>query len=128
MYFGRLIQVLINKGDGTFRDETDTRLPQQRNSDPWLSWIDLKDLDGNGHLDIVAAPMGDREPLFYLNDGSGAFRPLANVFSIGTDNLFTFADLDRDGFLDVVWSWPACGDGTCPEIHHVVRALGCPES
>jgi len=125
-YFGRLIQVLINKGDATFRDETATRLPQQDNTDPWLSWIDLLDLDGDGHLDIVAAPIGDRGPLFYHNDGSGAFHPLANVFHIGTDNLFTYTDLDRDGMLDVVWSYPACSDGTCPEVHHVVRALGCP--
>ncbi len=130
-YAGRWVQVLINNGDGTFRDESATRLPQQDNYSPWPAWIDLLDLDGDGHLDLLLAPMGNGGPFFFLNDGQGAFRPLANVFDIGTDNVFTFVDLDRDGDLDIVWSYPGmaypwCTVGTCPETHFVVRALGCP--
>jgi hypothetical protein len=121
-YQGRYIQILINNGDGTFRDETPTRLPQSDNLDAWPSWICLLDLDMDGSLDIVVAPLGDtRGPLFYLNDGHGAFRPLSNVFNIGSDNVFTFLDVDRDGYLDVLWSWPGI-----PEYHYLVRALGCP--
>jgi hypothetical protein len=75
----------------------------------------------DGYLDIVAAPMtGDL--LFYLNNGDGTYRPLPNVFNTPT-NVFTFLDIDQDGFLDVLWSW---GGGTDPEWHHLVRALGCP--
>jgi hypothetical protein len=125
-YVGRYVQVLINNGDGTFRDETAARLPQADNSDPWIIWIGLIDLDMDGYLDIVLSPLGEQEPLFYRNDGDGTFRPLPNVFSIGTDNLFTFLDVDQDGFLDVLWSYPGCYDGTCPEVHFLVRALGCP--
>jgi hypothetical protein len=124
-YVGRYIQVLINNRDGTFRDETPTRLPQSDNDDDWIKWVYLLDLNMDGHLDIVATPLGG-EPLFYLNNGVGTFRPLPNVFNIGTDNLFTFLDLDQDGFLDVLWSYPGCYGGTCPEVHFVVRALGCP--
>lgn len=125
-YTGRYIQVLINNGDGTFRDETSTRLPQSDNYDIWIIWVYLLDLDMDGHLDIVAAPMGEQEPLFYLNNGNGTFHPLANVFNIGTDNLFTFLDIDQNGFLGILWSYPGCYDGTCPEVHFIVRALGCP--
>jgi hypothetical protein len=116
----------MNNQDGTFRDETPTRLPQFDNNAPWIIWLYLLDLDMDGYLDIVAAPLGDQEPLFYLNNGNGTFRPLPNVFNIGIDNLFTFLDIDQDGFLDVVWSYPSCSDGTCPERHFIVRALGCP--
>ena len=125
-YAGRYIQVLINNGDGTFRDETSTRLPQADNYDPWIIWLDLIDLNMDGRLDLVAKPIGEPEPFFYLNNGSGHFSPLANMFNIGTDNLFTFLDLDQNGFLDVLWSYPGCEDGTCPEIHFIVRAQGCP--
>ena len=75
-----------------------------------------------GSLDIVVAPLGDtRGPLFHINDGHGAFRPLSNVFNIGSDNVFTFLDVDRDGYLDVIWSWAGI-----PEEHFLVRALGRP--
>jgi hypothetical protein len=125
-YAGRYMQVLINNRDGTFRDETRTRLPQSDNDDPWIKSVYLLDLDMDGHLDIVALPLGGPEPLFFLNNGVGAFRPLPNVFNIGTDNLFTFLDVDQDGFLDVLWSYSGCYGGTCPEVHFLVRALGCP--
>ena len=125
-YAGRYIQVLINNQDGTFRDETATRLPQSDNYDPWIIRVSLLDLDRDGQPDIVASPMGTQVPLFYLNDGHGTFHPLANVFNIGTDNLFVFLDVDRDSFLDVLWSYPGYFDGSGPEVHLLVRALGCP--
>jgi hypothetical protein len=126
-YVGRYIQVLINNQDGTFRDETSTRLPQSDNNDPWILRVHLLDLDMDGHLDIAAAPVGDPQgPLFYLNNGDGTFRPLPNVFNIGTDNLFTFLDIDLDGYLDVLWSWGGGQHGAWPEDHFLVRALGCP--
>lgn len=125
-YTGRYIQILINNGDGTFRDETSARLPQSDNYEPWFIWVHLPDPDMDGYLDIVASPMGEQGPSFYLNNGNGTFHPLANVFNIGTGNLFTFLDIDRNGFLDILWSYPGYYDGTCPKVHFIVRALGCP--
>jgi hypothetical protein len=125
-YAGRYIQILINNGDGTFRDETAVRLPQPDNDAPWIVWLNLLDLNRDGYLDLVARPIGEQEPYFYLNNGAGAFLALANVFNIGTDNLFTFLDMDGDGFLDILWSYPGCYDGSCPETHFIVWALGCP--
>jgi hypothetical protein len=125
-YVGRYIQVLINNQDGTFRDETSTRLPQSDNNDPWIIRVHLLDLDTDGHLDIVAAQTGPQGPMFYLNSGDGTYGPLPNVFNIGTGTLFTFFDIDQDGFLDVLWSWGGCQHGACPEDHFLVRALGCP--
>jgi hypothetical protein len=124
-YVGRYIQILVNNQDGTFRDETSTRLPQSDNNDPWIIWVYLHDLDMDGSLDIVAGPNLGEEPLFYLNNGNGFFSQLPNVFNIKHPHLFTFLDVDQNGFLDVLWSYPGCEDGTCPEMHFVVRALGC---
>jgi hypothetical protein len=64
--------------------------------------------------------------MFYLNSGDGTYSPLPNVFNIGTGTLFTFFDIDQDGFLDVLWSYGGCQHGACPEDHFLVRALGCP--
>jgi hypothetical protein len=126
-YVGMYIQILINNQDGTFRDETSARLPQSDNNDPWIKWVYLLDLNMDGHLDIAALPVGDTQgPIFYVNSGDGTYSPLPNVFNIGTDNLFTFLDIDLDGYLDVVWSWGGCPQGACPEDHFLVRALGCP--
>jgi hypothetical protein len=125
-YYGRYIQILINNQDGTFRDETAARLPQSENYDPWIVWVYLLDLDMDGHLDIVATPVSGSGPLFYLNIGDGTFRPLPNLFNISSGLLFTFLDIDQNGFLDVLWSYGGCEDGTCPEDHFLVRALGCP--
>jgi C1A family cysteine protease len=125
-YVGRYIQILINNQDGTFRDETSTRLPQSDSNDPWIVWVDLLDLNMDGDLDIVASPIDGEEPLFYLNNGDGLFSPLPNAFNIEHPLLFTFLDIDQDGYVDILWSYPSCEGGTCPEAHFIVRALGCP--
>ncbi len=124
-YSGNFIQVLIGNGDGTFEDRTDSWLPQSVNSQIWSVWLNLIDLDGDGDLDLVESLMGGWEPRFYLNSGA-SFSRIANEFNIYIDILFTFIDVDRDGLLDAFWSYPACGDVSCPETHFIVRASGCP--
>ncbi|MFZ5821343.1 MAG: FG-GAP repeat domain-containing protein [Chloroflexota bacterium] len=125
-YSGRYIQILINNQDGTFRDETSTRLPQSDNNSGWIMWIYLIDLNRDGHLDIIAASLTGANPLFYLNNGDGSFRSLPNVFHINTSLLFTFIDIDRDGFLDVIWTYGGCETGRCPEEYFLLHSLGCP--
>lgn len=125
-YAGRYIQILINNGDGTYRDETAVRLPQSDNYDPWIIWLNLLDLNMDGYLDIVARPIGEQEPYFYLNKGDGTFQVQANIFNIESDNTFAFLDIDQNGLLDILWSYAGCYDGSCPEIHFMVRAEGCP--
>jgi hypothetical protein len=86
-YVGRVVQILIGNGDGTFRDETASRLPQ----DPHLQSLDyvknltIADLNGDGAHDIltetVVPPGGDSVyDRVYLNDGNGFFRPLPNGY------------------------------------------------
>lgn len=123
-YFGWYIQVLINNGDGTFRDETSSRLSQSGAEEPWMWQVNLIDLKMDGNLDIGASPTQGRGPLFYINDGEGIFTKQPNVFNIEHPYLWTFLDIDQDGFLDVFWSYPR--NGSIPEIHFTVMALGCP--
>ena len=121
IYWTRQIQVLMNNGDGTFRDETATRLPQTTDG-VWLQFVHLHDLNYDGALDLVVKPYGGSSPLFWMNDGTGHFVGQPNVFNIETDLLFTFLDLDADGDLDVVWSLSGCEGEDCFETHFVVVA------
>ncbi|MFY8064529.1 MAG: FG-GAP repeat domain-containing protein, partial [Usitatibacteraceae bacterium] len=54
-YVGRFLQILINNGDGTFRDESSTRLigSSSKSTGAWNRFIRLADLNGDGVLDIV---------------------------------------------------------------------------
>jgi VCBS repeat protein len=119
--YGRAVQVLIGNGDGTFRDETATRLPQpdlhQRSSALPLS-LDLEDLDGDGYADLfvqLQIPPNDElahAPAF-RNNGKGFFTPLPPgypVFSRDT-NMHAFVDFFGTGRRDVFLAkWSTSGD------------------
>jgi hypothetical protein len=78
-YVGANLQVLISNVDGTFRDETAARLPNEPASNVrWIAFPQLVDLNGDGKLDLVTHMDGYPTPPSpaYLNDGNGDFRPL----------------------------------------------------
>ena len=116
-YRGRWIQVLINNGDGTFRDETASRLPQSDNSDPWPVFFLPRDLEHNGRVGLGVQTSGNTEPLLYLPDQNGDFQPGPAVPAVGQGigvNAWTFIDAKGDGSNDIVgvmwngevWLWP----------------------
>ena len=93
-YVGRWIQVLINNGDGTFRDETPKRLPQADNSSAWPIFLRILDLDGNGTPDIAVQLGGEYEaPPFYLNKGDGTFRAAPASFGNRLYNLYAILNV-----------------------------------
>jgi hypothetical protein len=79
-YVGANLQVLIANGDGTFRDETTVRLPNEPASNVrWIAFPQLVDLNGDGKLDLVTHMDGYPTPPSpaYLNNGNGNFNPLS---------------------------------------------------
>jgi hypothetical protein len=130
---GRWIQILINNGNGTFRDETATRLPQADNNDEGIVILELRDLDGDGDLDIATwlGPNHLDPPPFYLNNGNGVFTQLPLSFGeIATrtatghsHNLYVFLDADGDGGRDILTTFPGC-DCFPFEDHFIVRDIG----
>jgi hypothetical protein len=106
---GRYIQILINKGNGTFRDETRSRLPQQRTDGTWIKAIHLIDLNGDGALDIAtavvpSAPPWDEPPPFYLNDGHGNFTALPPGLGAGAGDVYNFIDAFGNSERDIVYT------------------------
>lgn len=109
-YHGRWIQVLIANGDGTFRDETATRMPQVDNLNDAVTNIQLVDLNRDGAPDIATSvlpenpPPYDPPPPFYLNDGHGSFTPLPPGDNADAGEQYVFVDIDGDGGHDIVYT------------------------
>ncbi|NQE61076.1 FG-GAP-like repeat-containing protein [Caulobacter sp. RHG1] len=115
-FTGRFLQILIANADGTFRDETATRLGDQsltkdvktHNNTPHD--IDVRDVDGDGDLDLVLSGnydyLKDIGPALMLNDGDGKFVAAdVRYFSDG-DGFYGeggwLLDINGDGKLDMV--------------------------
>ena len=120
-FTGRYIQVLINDDGEAFVDETSTWMGDQSlttperypNGDPLHNAARPRMLDINrdGCEDIVMANANtlirSESPIFYLNEGSGRFRP------VDPDEMFTGmnwsgiysvpADVNGDGVIDLVF-------------------------
>ena len=93
-YEGWFVQLLMNRGDGTFIDETSSRLrPHEQfggrvgeeTGAPWAQWVEVLDFNGDGDSDFaVTSARGTghggqlprNQPLIWLNDGSGQFAAL----------------------------------------------------
>ena len=108
-YQGRWLQLLVNNGNGTFRDETAPRMPQVDNINTWFKFIEIVDVDGDGNLDVVGkVPYqtnlnGGGDHVFWINDGNGMFTP-ATLFSPTSrlDGVWAFVDVNANGHRDFV--------------------------
>jgi hypothetical protein len=98
-----MIQMLISNGDGTFRDETAARLPQEPEARPLE--FQFHDLDNDGHPDYFANVNFEYEDI-RINDGEGNFRPIERDWLVGLDWNWVVLDVDGDGgtdFLEGGW-------------------------
>jgi hypothetical protein len=108
-YVGRWIQIAINNGNGTFRDETVARLPPQ--TDEGLAWpyaILVADVNHDGKPDFGVTCFSQPGALtaLFLNRGNGTFRQLGTPVP---EAQFVFVDANRDGRVDIVDGSPSGG-------------------
>lgn len=99
------IQLLVNEGNGKFRDETDLRLPQSKTpSGTMANWYlsnTAVDLNGDGFQDIVSDGTAGAPSRVWLNDGTGKF-------TLGWESAMfahvVAADVTGDGKPDLIES------------------------
>lgn len=109
-YQGRFLQLLIANGDGTYRDETATRLlgVSSKTTGAWNMFIRLADLNNDGAMDLLLQSdqqdSGEVIDLIWLNDGSGVFTGVGSQV-LGARIGYAVAeaiDVDEDGRLDIL--------------------------
>ncbi|MCA3017964.1 MAG: VCBS repeat-containing protein [Rhodocyclaceae bacterium] len=107
-YVGRFLQILINNGDGTFRDESSTRLigSSSKSTGAWNRFIRLADLNGDGALDIVLninqGYSGESVDMIWLNDGRGRYTGISSTVLADRLADVEVIDVDEDGCPDLV--------------------------
>ena len=77
-WHGRAVHVFMNNGDGTFRDETSSRIPDGGNvaaNGQFVPDLELTDFNNDGHLDICMI-YGSMEQ---ANQQAYAGRPVTNI-------------------------------------------------
>lgn len=88
-------RLMINAGNGTFREETTTRGVS-------VSWNVIqavfRDFNNDGWLDLLLT--GEEHGL-WLNDRDGTFSKASNPFSANFIESTAVGDLNRDGFTDL---------------------------
>ena len=101
------LQILISNGDGTFSDETRSRLPAQISQGITAPEVSAGDIDGD-HLEdlLVSLFRSDFSEIitdFYIDRGGGMFaKAPEGVFPIRPQ--FAAVDLNGDGFDDFIFS------------------------
>lgn len=101
-YQTHYIQLLVNQGNGQFRDETVLRLPQTQQASGlgWYMSLSSVDLNNDGLADILAESAGHlMSSKAYLNRGDGTF---ALLWESAPGERVQAADMDEDGMLDLV--------------------------
>jgi hypothetical protein len=121
---GRALQVLINRGDGSFRDESSNRLPTSARQDAGAPFgrIDFVDINGDGFPDILTQPSGSAAPPDYLNHAYGHFTPVGPLAS-GVRGHYAWVDAERQGSRDLLYVEPPFASGPSTVL---LRQVGRP--
>jgi Domain of unknown function (DUF4214)/FG-GAP-like repeat len=98
------IQLLINKGDGNFVDETSTRIVQQTvtSGNAWYKYLNIIDFNHDGYSDIAAIADGGTGVTVFLNDKNGHYSQVYT--SVANYGYGAIADVNNDGMSDIIAS------------------------
>ena len=108
-YQSSRLQLLVNNGDGSYRDASDqvpqTFLSQTAGSgDRWVKWVNPIDWNADGKIGFVTSGVGIGSHA-YLNIGGGHFRDVSEILPMLPDTYCCYVmlpgDLDNDGHTDI---------------------------
>ena len=122
------LQVLLNRGDGTFYDATANSGITWSAGESWVVTLDLVDFNGDGRPDICAnvelASNRGRHSRLFLNQGAGRFVDASEAYTPPTFSSFVFArDVDGDGRVDLLSATSSGGVAFARALKPLDRAL-----
>lgn len=100
------VQLLVNAGNGQFRDETFSRLPQDTTIKTYQTWyksIEVVDINHDGFSDMVLEDYHLGSKLM-LNDGKGKFNEISLVDGSAGYQRSVVGDINKDGMSDLILS------------------------
>lgn len=123
------LQLLLNRGDGTFTDATAQAGFKWNASDKWVVWPHICDIDGDGWPDIIAQMAGSPNRIF-INRKNGSFQDVSEILvSEINKRLVSGADFDLDGRFDFISVYATSTAGTVSTLRSLRKIeLGLVES
>jgi hypothetical protein len=97
-FYGHSISVLLGNGHGAFVPGTNVDLGVGAS----VTCVQAGDLNGDGHVDLVASVSNGTFVYVLLGNGDGTFGPPTLFASSNNTHALALADLNGDGHLDVV--------------------------
>ncbi len=103
-YTQTCIQLLLNNGNGTFREASDRLPPQNWTPGSYLHEVVAMDLNGDGWMDFIAHGNANAESRIYLNTGEGHFVEATDLLPMKSGSFFSIVpgDVDNDGKQDLL--------------------------
>jgi hypothetical protein len=104
---GTAIQVLMNRADAGFVDESVQRFGASvnRRNGRWWTFLRKADLNGDGWDDVYGQgypQSGVSVPMVWLNNKNGTFTPVNSLDIVADATQLDVMDIDGDGMLDLV--------------------------
>ncbi len=102
------LQLLLNRGDGTFYDATaQLNLTFNPATDTWIEWIRIADLNNDGRPDLVlqGAPSATGQAFsrtLLVNRGAAIFTDASEAVALPAVTYLQTGDINRDGLVDLV--------------------------
>ncbi|GJM23024.1 MAG: hypothetical protein DHS20C15_29390 [Planctomycetota bacterium] len=102
---GGVSRLLINDGAGNWSEQAAFSALGWNDGSLTVNAVRLGDIDNDGDLDAFVARTGSAFNVLLKNDGSGVFSDASaqlGAFFVDNSGDATFADLDLDGYLDLI--------------------------
>lgn len=124
------IAIFFGKGDGAFGTPKMLTVALPSSSYFWDGSLLAADLNGDGHLDLIAPTAGSPSSAIYAlaGDGTGNFAAPRSIYGSGNISQLVAGDFDGDAIADLAFLAPTsatnCDPQSCPQTVHVLFGDG----